>query len=114
LLGIEDFSRLLRTTTGIDMNAEILLEVAERALTLERMFNLRAGLTRRDDWIPERFFEPPYGAGAEAAPEAAMDREAFRGLVDGYYERHGWNPNGIPTDLRKRELGLEDESARRL
>ncbi|MHC4779686.1 MAG: aldehyde ferredoxin oxidoreductase C-terminal domain-containing protein, partial [Planctomycetota bacterium] len=80
---------------------------AEKALTVERMFNLRAGLTRRDDWIPERIFDEGGPSG-----EKGLDRETFRVLIDDYYSLHGWNPNGIPTDLKKKELGLEEEPAR--
>jgi aldehyde:ferredoxin oxidoreductase len=37
-----------------------------------------------------------------------LDRERYERLLSAYYELHGWDENGIPTESRLKKLGLGD------
>jgi aldehyde:ferredoxin oxidoreductase len=80
------------------------LRVAERTLTICRLFNVRHGLTADDDKLPSRFFEPTrYGALADTA----LDSEKMDSAKRYYYSLMGWDSNGIPTPEKLEELGIE-------
>jgi aldehyde:ferredoxin oxidoreductase len=90
-----EFAAMLRTATGVDYSTEEFLKCGERIWNLERMFNNRAGFSRKDDSLPERFF----GSGG-------IDRIEFEKALDEYYLLRGWDRNGVPKQEKLRELGL--------
>ena len=100
----------LQTITGWDLAIPELMTVAERANNLARAFNVREGIRRRDDILPKRFTEPlPEGASqGEAIP---LDN--FDCALDELYELLGWTADGIPTQEKLLQLGL-DEAAKEL
>jgi aldehyde:ferredoxin oxidoreductase len=82
-----------------------LMELGERATTMARMFNVREGFTRADDYLPDRLYEPLEPGTAD---EKSISREEFNRALDLYYEAMGWNPQtGIPTHGRLSFLGLD-------
>jgi aldehyde:ferredoxin oxidoreductase len=72
---------------------------------MARMFNVREGFTRKDDRLPERFFEPL----EEGTPrEKRISREDMDHALRLYYESMGWDPEtGVPSDGRLSFLGLD-------
>lgn len=98
--------RLFNLVTGKDWDMAQLLKVSERVRNLERMFDVRQGLTRKDDDLPKKFFEVPLSKGKFAGE--VLDRAKFEQMKDEYYEIRGWNKEtGIPTREKLVELGLE-------
>jgi len=98
--------RLFNLATGKDWDMAQLLKVSERVRNLERMFDVRQGLTRKDDDLPKKFFEVPLSKGKFAGE--VLDRAKFEKMKDEYYEIRGWNKEtGIPTREKLVELGLE-------
>ena len=72
---------------------------------MARMFNIREGLSSKDDYLPDRLFEP-LEQGTER--ERQITREDFAKALKLYYEAMGWDPEtGVPTDGRLSFLGLE-------
>ena len=106
-IGEEECARLYSCTTGLDTTAEQLLRAAEAVVTLERAYNVRCGISRANDKIPERFFKEPVADGRHKG--ALLDPTRFERLKDLYYKARGWDVStGIPSSERLRELGLED------
>lgn len=56
LIGPGDLANLFTTATGKQITAEQLTKIGERIHNIEKAFNARAGVTRKDDKLPERFF----------------------------------------------------------
>lgn len=81
-----------------------LSDVAKRAMTLPRLFNLREGLTAKDDYLKPRFFEK-LTEGPLAG--VALDREDFDRTQIDYYEIMGWDKEGRPLPGTLKALGLE-------
>jgi aldehyde:ferredoxin oxidoreductase len=82
------------------------MNAAERIRTLERLFNIREGLTRRDDTIAERMFNEPLKEGPWKGE--ALDKGMFQKMIDEYYTLRGWDSNGKPKPETLKRLGLED------
>jgi aldehyde:ferredoxin oxidoreductase len=100
----ETFGKMLSTLTGIKDFADpaYLWLVGERIYNLERMFNVRDGLGKKDDVFPGRFSEEPMPAG----PSRGQIFEEKQLLTD-YYKARGWDlDTGIPTKKKLTELGL--------
>lgn len=85
--------------TDDDMKA-----LGERVRTLERMFNVREGLTRKDDRLSDRMFEEPIKGGDWDGE--VLDRAKFEAMLDEYYALRGWDDNGIPTPETLERMGL--------
>lgn len=99
--------QFFQVVTGKDWDIERLLTTAERIRNLERMFDVRQGISRSDDCLPKKFFETPLARGKYEG--AILDRNEFEGMKDDYYRLRGWDiETGIPTREKLVELGLED------
>ena len=96
----------INLTTGWDLTVEELTRVGCRVHMMERLFNCREGLRRRDDRLPPRFLneEIPSGnsKGLRTRPEELQE------MLDEYYRLRGWDPEGVPTEKSLKALGLED------
>jgi aldehyde:ferredoxin oxidoreductase len=114
LIGFDELVKLIYNNTGLEFTTQELWRVADRAYTLERLFNIREGLTREHDWLVDRYFDEPTPSGLPVVRDKSLDREKFRQMIDEYYELHGWDENGVPRPETLKELGLDGEPSRML
>ncbi len=84
-----------------DWSAERLVEVGERIWNLERDFNLKAGISAKDDTLPARLLKE----GANVGPAAGKVNELDKMLPE-YYQLRGWSAEGVPTAETRARLGL--------
>jgi len=96
---------LMKAVTGWNTGWVELLKVAERILTLMRLFNLREGLTAKDDELPQRYYE--HKTDGILATKNIVDRATMAKARDWYYYYMGWDTDGVPTPEKLMELGLE-------
>jgi len=79
------------------------MKVGERITTMARVFNVREGFTKKDDWLPERFF---HSKTSGALSETAVDPAKLEKVRSTYYEMMGWDENGVPTRAKLEELDV--------
>ena len=91
-----EYAKLLSAATGVNFRSEDILRIGERIYNLERLFNIRAGFTGKDDTLPEKIF----------TGKNALSREVFDEMLQQYYEFRGWR-DGVPTEEKLRSLGIE-------
>ncbi len=105
-LTIDHYAAMLSAATGWIIDGWDLLEVGERVSNLQRMFNVREGLNRNDDAIPDRMKRlPAFGKYADEGRCAILD---YEGMLDDYYETREWDRDtGRPMEQKLRELGLQ-------
>jgi aldehyde:ferredoxin oxidoreductase len=113
LPNFEDWSKVLYYNTGLEMSPKEIWDVAERSNNMERLFNLREGLTREDlkkgDMLNHRYFDEPCRRGAPEVIGKTIDRKKFKKMIDEFYEHHGWDENGVPTAETLKRLGINKE-----
>jgi len=109
LPNFEDWTKVLYYNTGLEMSPTDIWNAADRAYNMERLFNLREGMTREDDWLVDRYFDEPCTRGAPDVIGATIDRKKFKKMIDEYYEHHGWDENGVPLPETLKRLGLDKE-----
>jgi aldehyde:ferredoxin oxidoreductase len=98
-------AKVFQLVTGKDWGLGHLMKASERVRNLERMFDVRQGLRRKDDSLPKKFFEQPLTAGPYKGE--VLDREKFEQMKDEYYQIRGWDKEtGIPTREKLSELNL--------
>jgi aldehyde:ferredoxin oxidoreductase len=114
LIGFEELSKLIYNNTGLEFTPQEIWDIADRAYTVERLFNIREGLTRADDWLVDRYFDEPTPIGLPVARGKCLDREKFEQMIDEYYELHGWDEGGVPLPETLEKLGLDGEPSHTL
>ncbi len=84
------FEKWLTLITGMKMSSGHLQEIGGRIFNLERMYNLREGLSAADDTLPPRMlYEPTFKGMSSGHP---LDK-----LLPRYYKLRGWDAGGVPT-----------------
>lgn len=100
---IDELQQQIAADCGDDWTQERLLETGERIWNLERIFNLRAGITPADDTLPARLLETPCPAGVAKGRVAELDI-----MLPEYYRLRGWTPQGLPSDDTLERLNLSE------
>ncbi len=93
----------LNHVTGWDMDLEEMMRVGERSFNLKRAFNVRRGISRKDDILPARFLTLKRGGKSIAADNLPH----LGAMLNEYYRWRGWSEEGIPTQEKLTQLGLE-------
>ena len=88
----EELSKLLYLTTGISYNQTELTSIAARIKDNTRRFNLREGLTSKDDTLPPRLFNH------KLENNKGITRNELQKLVSDYYRLRGWDAEGVPKN----------------
>jgi aldehyde:ferredoxin oxidoreductase len=114
----EDWSRVIQLNTGLDYSPVHLWEAAVRANMIERLFNLREGMTRYDmkkgEMLNHRYFDEPCLRGAPGVVGRKIDKKKFIKMVDEFYAYKGLDENGVPKPETLKKLGLENEPSHQL
>jgi aldehyde:ferredoxin oxidoreductase len=104
---LPDMAKLYSLVTGLEMTPEELKRCGERIQNAARLFNVREGLGRKDDTLPWKVMHEPIPD--EGPSKGAMVTQAELDLLlDDYYESRGWTREGVPTEAKLKELGMDD------
>ncbi|MBI2252288.1 MAG: aldehyde ferredoxin oxidoreductase family protein [Armatimonadetes bacterium] len=101
----KDLAKFLELFLEEKNTSEELFKKGERIWNLGRIFNLREGFRRKDDYPPERIFKDPLPNGkakGKFIPKAEYDK-----MLSEYYNLRAWNEEGIPNLEKLKELNLE-------
>ncbi len=94
-MGEVELATLLSHVTGREYSAEDILKAGERIYNTERVFNLKAGLSSKEDTLPSTFFG-----------KDGVNRKKFEKAISDYYHFRGWNEQGIPSERKLKELNI--------
>jgi aldehyde:ferredoxin oxidoreductase len=103
-------AQFYEAVTGIETDPAELGHRADRVWTLLRMAGVREGLGRKDERLPEKWFEAP--GFKNYVTEEPLSREEAEQMIEDYYEEWGWDRrSGVPTADRLEELGLRKDGS---
>ncbi len=99
--GVERLLAALNSVTGWCLEAEDLMTLGKRIVTFKRLLNLRRGVTRANDRLPDLLLKPLDDGGTERiVPDTNV-------LLAGAYAEYGWDPEtGMPTQETLEGLSL--------
>lgn len=100
-IGLPELASEIRAATGVAMSDEEFLQAGERIWNMERLFNLAAGFSAKDDRLPKRLLEEPMKAGPRKGQVHQLDK-----MLPEYYALRGWDEKGVPKAEKMEELGL--------
>jgi len=103
----KDLAGYYTLATGIKMTPEELTLAGERINNVARLFNIREGLTRKDDHLPWKTMNFPIPDEGVAKGSYVRQKELDL-LLDDYYEARGWTKEGVPTVEKLKGLGMDD------
>jgi aldehyde:ferredoxin oxidoreductase len=95
---------LVNAATGQGYTVDELRKVGARVWNVERLFNLREGLSKKDDTLPERLFTVPIHDGPSKG--AVVNKSDFDRELEEYYRLWGWTSDGVPTKETLADLGI--------
>jgi aldehyde:ferredoxin oxidoreductase len=82
---------MVEVTTGLKLDEKDLRKISSTIQDETRRFNLREGLTPKQDTLPKRFFDEPLGKDRKT-----IRREDLQRMLRDYYALRGWSSEGIP------------------
>lgn len=88
----EELAAVVEMTTGLEYSKEGLRQLAATITDATRTFNLREGLTFRDDRLPARFYTE------KLENDKLISEQELNQLVQDYYRLRGWDEQGIPVN----------------
>jgi aldehyde:ferredoxin oxidoreductase len=98
-------TNMLNPLCGWNWKTDDYWMAAKRILTAERVFNVREGISSKDDRLPKRMYAEKLPAGPKkGAVFTAEDQKKFE--TDAY-KFLGWDEKGIPTEASLKAYGLE-------
>jgi len=93
-LGYKVYAPALRSVTGLDYTVSSLKEVGERIFQLERLMNVRLGVSSKHDMLPDRIL-----AGMDDLEKHVASKRI-------YYQLRGWTEEGAASKGKLAALGL--------
>lgn len=90
-----------RDVTSWEMTIDDFMKAGERIFNLKRLYNVRLGISRKDDTLPFRF-QTLKRIGKGLTPNLPPLGQ----ILGEYYEYRGWTEDGIPTPQKLKDLGL--------
>jgi len=84
-----------------DWSMEKMTLMGERIWNLEKLYNLKAGFTKKDDDLPKRLKTEACKTGPAKGVVSHVEE-----MLPVYYQVRGWDAEGVPTAETKARLGL--------
>jgi len=104
ILDYGKMAKLIEAVTGMNITPIEVEVIGERIINLERIYNVREGVKREHDTLPERFLKEPLKRGASAGHVIELEK-----MLMEYYDTRGWDKNtSIPTAEKLKALNLID------
>jgi aldehyde:ferredoxin oxidoreductase len=100
----EDLAEAVAAATGMKVTEKSLRVSGERIVNLERAYNIREGLSRKDDRLPTRFITEPSPEGPCKGQTVNLEV-----MLNEYYRTRGWDvKTGLVPRRKLEELDLKD------
>jgi len=98
----EQLVAMLCHVTGKPFSPEELYAIGERIVNVERLFNLREGMTPADDTLPQRYLHERLQEGGAKNRVVPLKK-----MLSDYYAARGWDTiTGYPTAETRKRLGI--------
>jgi len=104
-VSLDEMTNMLNDVVGGHRKSSDVEQISRRCLMLERIFNHRCGLTSKDDWLPDRFFDEAIDVDGV---ETKCSRDDFEKMRREFYESTGLDESGLPTEQTLSETHLDE------
>lgn len=101
----DQLAQMLRLVWPKEWTEDDIMRLGERIWNLGRLFNLREGVEA--DSLPRRLYDPAYAFRDGPSAGKAIGRDTFQEALAEYYRLRGWDENGVPTEAKLAEIGVD-------
>ena len=101
----QQYAMLFTAATGRKVDAKFFTSVGERIWNQIRLYNLREGLTAKQDRLPQRIVNEPLPGGPHKGRR--ISSQDMKRLLTDYYALRGWDEKGRPTGEKLKALRLD-------
>jgi aldehyde:ferredoxin oxidoreductase len=84
-----------------DYSFKEMIKTGERIYNIKRMFNVKCGMSRKDDTLPNRFLTLK-----RIGPGITVNLPYLGSMLNEYYEHRGWTEEGVPSEEKLKELDI--------
>jgi aldehyde:ferredoxin oxidoreductase len=102
LPGLEEFRQQLANVTGLEFTTQELEQCGLNVMGVERLINHRLGVRRKDDTLPDRWFDEPTSFGPYKGER--IDRQEFEAMLSRFYEISRLTSEGVPQETWRKQL----------
>jgi len=92
----ENLAELYSIVINRKITKDDLVKTGEEINNLCRAFNVREGITKKDDNLPNWFIKVPIKKGPYDGK--TVNKEDFEKMLNEYYKLRKWNVNGVPQN----------------
>ena len=103
------YEKFFEAATGIDLDWKDFDEAGDRTYSLIRSYLVNEygeDWSNKFDTPPERWFSHPLNKGEFEG--STLDKDRYKDMINKYYEKRGWDENGVPKRETLDSLGLEN------
>jgi len=100
-----DMAEITSAATGWEISVDEMQQIGQKRVNLMRAFNLREGLTRDHDDLPQKLYRKALEGGRSDG--VLLEREELQAGIDMYYDQAGWQGStGVPQRSTLEGIGL--------
>ena len=92
----------MANVTGLEFSLEELEQCGLNVMGVERLINHRLGVRRKDDTLPDRWFDEPNPSGPYKGER--IDRKEFDDMLSRFYAISRLTSEGVPQEAWRKEL----------
>ncbi len=92
---------MVMSATGMKMDFGKFLRIGDRGYNLERLFNLREGVDKRQDTLAKRY------TNEQLIKNNKNSIVRLDEMLPEYYKIRGWDSDGIPEEKTLKKLDLD-------
>jgi aldehyde:ferredoxin oxidoreductase len=100
-IGADELAEMVSACTGLPYTTEEFMKCGERIWNLERLWNIRSGITGKEDKLPERLMKNPLKSGNSKGSVSRLGD-----MLPEYYELRGWTAEGEPSPEKLADLEI--------
>jgi aldehyde:ferredoxin oxidoreductase len=101
----DQLCQLFRHAWKREFTEDEIMVIGERIWNLGRLFNLREGIG--PDILPKKLYAKKSAFSDGPSAGKSIGEAAFSAAVQEYYRLRGWDENGIPTEAKLAEVGVD-------
>jgi aldehyde:ferredoxin oxidoreductase len=101
----DQLGQMLKHVWGREFTEDEIMLIGERIWNLGRLFNLREGV--EVDTLPKKLYLEEYAFTDGPSAGKAIGETALRAGIQEFYALRGWDENGVPTEAKLAEVGVD-------
>ena len=100
-MSISNFITWYNDVTGEDMDVQRFMKTGERIFNLKRLYNVKCGISRKDDFLPPRIL-----TWKKVGEGLSSNLPHLGTMLGEYYAYRGWSEDGIPSKEKLEDLEI--------